>query len=467
MKYISTIITEARGSEEFFRQCKKYIDKLEGKLPAEVVAATKTLERYGVDDKNEINELLGTKSRVGAFAKRHGMSLTDAETLSQQVKRLNNDGLLRLLPIMQSELERTDLMNSKREMDDITMDLETEQGRSNVVKKYAGLAQSIAKKYINKSNLSLEELYSAALEGLAEAINQYRKPTDEDEKHLTFRQYAGWKIKQRILMDINDLSRVVRRPRTEYEKSRETGGIARDVRVNLAGRGDDNEDSSWLEKRLGLTSDDEYDIADADKKWAMLYRFIDKQFPKRDADIFYRVFGVNGREHEKSIQIAKDLGVSNGTITHTIQKIINALKEKPQTKDLLQDLARLYTESLMVDNVFKCKDAVMEVFATDAIYGVLERMTRFCDGDVLRDTLNEVLANYSDEAIDTLVGLFESGMVGIDDKYDENKDLIIDFLENMRPDIRYSTYNDIDIIGAMVDIAENIKSNNIKLKENE
>ena len=69
-----------------------------------------------------------------------------------------------------------------------------------------------------KSNLTLDELYSAGMEGLTNAMNNYGKKTErnnveeESIKAYTFLSYAAYMIRMMILADIQNHSHTVRIP---------------------------------------------------------------------------------------------------------------------------------------------------------------------------------------------------------------------------------------------------------------
>ena len=131
------------------------------------------------------------------------------------IGKLNKKNRLLEIPVFLSKEQFDGIIDKTINIDDILLDLSTEKGRSAVVEKYNPLVWKIARSFNGKSGLTLDELYSAGLEGLTWAMNSYGKKSEkrkklEDKlgeeitdmkaiKGTTFLTFAGLMIRSSIL----------------------------------------------------------------------------------------------------------------------------------------------------------------------------------------------------------------------------------------------------------------------------
>ena len=102
------------------------------------------------------------------------------------------------IPVFQTKEQFDSIINKTAAPDEIILDLKTEKGRNDIVKKYEGLCHKIARQWVGKINLSYEDLLGCCYEGLTYAMNNYGKKNrkskadDEAVKGYTFGQFASY-----------------------------------------------------------------------------------------------------------------------------------------------------------------------------------------------------------------------------------------------------------------------------------
>lgn len=272
------------------------------------------------------------------------------------------------------------LLEGKISAEDISLNFATSQGRNEIARKYAGLVQTIARMYYGKTRLSKTDLLSAGLEGLNVAINNYRKDND---KGASFKTYASNIIRFTIL--------------DEIKKNRDLSGSPVDKSaldaLSLTQLTTSHDGDEGPTDKLGALGqlDDPKNYRDEQRHWDTLYARLESKFSVRDMDVFYRYFGLNGRKKEKSKDIAKSYGMSEGNIRNSIiNKLLKYIHSDPQTREIILDIQDLYTESLLAEN-HKTTD-LERIFANDETYLLLEDMSKLLDPYRLKNTLKSALS---------------------------------------------------------------------------
>ena len=222
------------------------------------------------------------------------------------------------------------------------------------------------------------------------------------------------------------------------------------VSIDGLSKNDDDEIKQDRLVALGY-NDDERDEATDVEQWKKVFNILEKKFKQRDLDIFYRYFGLNGYKREKSKDIAKMYGMSEGNIRNSvINKMIAFLKKDKGALELLMDLKESYNESLMIE-LFRCdKETILERLSNDDIYILLEEITKWNNKDVFKRALNASLPSNNDIILDILNGGFEE----IDSNVKKYRKDIIYFLNNMYPTENFIRKTDVDIIEYMMELQE-------------
>lgn len=452
-------------------EVEEYLKKV--KLPKEIKLVVSFMLNNNILDKESTDILVrGNRAQLGALVTKFGVELNDLLGIQKLIKTKPEN--VRLIPTLQYPEEFEGLLSGTRTIEDITIDLTTEKGRDKVAKTFMGLVIAIANKYRDSSGLDWNGLVSAGMMGLTNAMRDYRTPdyyvnlsgADETEakkyKKLSFRQYAGWRIKQQILNDINEYSRTVRITQYEYNKNVASGNTRGNFNsISIDGFSKDDEDRGLAVDRLIGASTDygerNHELSDTMR---LLRRIIEKKFSQRDCMIFYKVFGLFGYEDMKQKEIAKELNVTPALINIITKKIISFLQSAPNAKELLQELYNHRFESLMIKNFDKSREEIMDALIADDIYVLLENTMRLENKTDFNNKIGSVLDNYNEQIRNFLIECLEKDFEFIDENYKTSKHIYTDFLENIYPTERLKNSTDVDILNRMAIIIDKFKEHN-------
>jgi DNA-directed RNA polymerase specialized sigma subunit len=302
--------------------------------------------------------------------------------------------------------------------------------------------------FVGQSRLGKPELMSAALQGFTDAMNDWRK--NGDESAIAFKKYAGQRVRQQILNDINAYSHTFS---TNWYGVKKMGAGMLDA-VSLDGL-PKNMDGEFDQDSLASmgTEDPNYNLTkNEEENWAELYKIIEDTFKQRDVDIFYRYFGLKGQNKEKAKDIAKSMGMSPGNIKPIIDKILKTLKKNPRAMDLFLDLQSTYNESLLLDLMGMDKEQVIEAIISDDMFILLEELTKWANKDVFKGTLYNVLDELKGEG-KFVEELLEGGFDFIDKHFKSSKKLIIKFLGMMYPTENFSRKTDVSLLEYMEELS--------------
>ena len=419
-----------------------YIAKTTKLLPTMVKDALYLIKKNIILDPEVLTNLLSvSKSGIGMMSKKYNISESTLEELWKILKSLKSN--IKLLPHFQSPNERADFIKGKLTVDDMVVDLSTQQGRNDAAKMYMPLVHKIVNQYVGKSKLSRQELISAALVGLTQAMNQW-----DQTKGSTFKSYAGYRVKQQILNDMDSLSHTMGKSNWY---SREKYGTAMLDAVSLDGMLGMDDDGDFKQDRLKSLGIDDKDITvdrDEIKQMKQIQELIEKKFKQRDVDIFYRYFGLAGYKREKSKDIAKSYGMSEGNIRNSvINKIINYLRGDKKAMEIISNLRDIYNESLMIELMGCSQEYIIEFLSNDDVYILLEELNRWESKEVFTKALNKSLdmINDKDQIIYILNGDFEV----LDSRLKKDKKLIVTFLNNMYPTENMNRKSDVSLLEYM------------------
>lgn len=422
-----------------------YIEKTSKLLPSIVKDALYLIRRYIILDVNLINEILSaSKSGLKNIAKKCNITESDMEELWKVLKNLKSN--VKLLPHFQSPNERADFIKGKLTVDDMVVDLSTQQGRNDAAKMYMPLIHKIVNQYVGKSKLSRQELISAALIGFTQAMNQW-----DQTKGSTFKSYAGYRVKQQILNDMDALSHTM--GKTNWY-SREKYGTAMLDAVSIDGMIGMDDDGDFKQDRLSALGVDDKDISidrDEMKQMKQIQELIEKKFKQRDVDIFYRYFGLAGYKREKSKDIAKSYGMSEGNIRNAvINKIISYLRNDRNAMEIISNLRDLYNESLMLELIGCDADYIVEFLSNDDVYILLEELNRWENREVFNRTLEKSLENINNEK--EIIYILKGDFEYLDSHLKKDKKLIVTFLNNMYPTENMSRKTDVSLLEYMSEL---------------
>ena len=420
-----------------------YINKTNKILPNIVRDALYLVKKYEILNADDINTILNaSKGSIKSLAKKFNITEFEMEELWGIFKDLKSN--IKLFPHFLTAFEQKSLIKGTAKVEDLIIDLDTAQGRNDVIKMYVPIVNKIVNQYVGKSKLTRSDLMSAAMEGFAKAMDQWDR-----SKNQLFKTYLSYRVQQQILNDIDEYGHSL--SGTNWYATTKYGSEMLDaVSIDGLSKNDDDEIKQDRLAALGY-NDDERDEATDVEQWKKVFNILEKKFKQRDLDIFYRYFGLNGYKREKSKDIAKMYGMSEGNIRNSvINKMIAFLKKDKGALELLMDLKESYNESLMIE-LFRCdKETILERLSNDDIYILLEEITKWNNKDVFKRALNASLPSNNDIILDILNGGFEE----IDSNVKKYRKDIIYFLNNMYPTENFIRKTDVDIIEYMMELQE-------------
>lgn len=422
-----------------------YIDKTSKLLPSMVKDTLYLIKKNIILDPEVLINLMSvSKSGIKQISKKYNLPEAVLDELWRMLKSLKSN--VKLLPHFQSPNERADFIKGKLTVDDMVVDLSTQQGRNDAAKMYMPLIHKIVNQYVGKSKLSRQELISAALVGFTKAMNQW-----DQTKGSTFKSYAGYRVKQQILNDIDELSHTMGKSNWY---SREKYGTAMLDAVSLDGMIGMDDNGDFKQDRLSALGVDDKDISidrDEMKQMKQIQELIEKKFKQRDVDIFYRYFGLAGYKREKSKDIAKSYGMSEGNIRNAvINKIISYLRNDRNAMEIISNLRDLYNESLMLELIGCDADYIVEFLSNDDVYILLEELNRWENKEVFNRTLEKSLENINNEK--EIIYILKGDFEYLDSHLKKDKKLIVAFLNNMYPTENMSRKTDVSLLEYMSEL---------------
>lgn len=451
MNNFTDIIFEARknyDSESLLSsEISKFLNKVNKVIPSIVKDAIYLTQKYNLMDRESLEEIKNaSKSSLKKLAQKYNISPEQIEDIWKILKELKSN--IKLLPQYMSAQEREMLELGKLSMSDLTIDLTSMQGRSAAAKIYMPLVYTIVNKFVGRSNLDKAELISAATLGLTAAMNDWKPETG-----VPFKTYAGARIRQQILNDINDHGHSLSGFNDyAFKKGYSADALSLD---NLLGKDDDDMQQDHL-AALGFM-DDEYDELD-DKKMKPLFDLLEKNFSTRDVDIFYRYFTLKGNKKEKSKDIAKSYGMSEGNIRNSvINKIIKFLRTDKRALNILKQLQESYTISMMTSLVGLDKCDILDSLINDDIFILLEELNKLGDKQSFKELLENALSVLPKEGSEYILNVLQRDFEYLDSTFKKNKKFIILFLNELYPTESMSNKTDVSLLEYMMDICEAYK----------
>ena len=214
-------------------------------------------------------------------------------------------------------------------MEQKNLNLKDPKERERLVIQYKNLMFKIVNQYVGKLPLPFDDIVGAAMEGFTKAMNSYKTGTSQ-----SFQQYAGWCMRNNILTSANEEGHVVKFNAYQQKKAKERGESTF-ITQSISNIYEETQEDKL--EILGI-EDSKMDNLDEEEVFSDLFSWLEYNFSKRDCEIFYLFFGLNGRIQTKGIDIAKQFNVSAATVTVTNKKIIKKLKENDNLLDELRDL---------------------------------------------------------------------------------------------------------------------------------
>ena len=451
MDNFSKILLEARkkyDSESLLSsEVQRFLTKVNKVIPATVKDVIFLTQKYNLLDKDSIEEIrTSSKSSLKKLGQKYNIGEDDIESLYKQLKDLKSN--IYLLPQYMSPQEREMLELGKLSMNDLTIDLESSQGRTAATKVYMPMIYKIVSQHVGKSSLSRAELISAATEGFVNAMNDWDRSTG-----VPFKTYAGLRVRQQILNDMNHVSHSL----SGYNSYAFSKGYSADA-LSLDGMLGMGEDGDYKQDRLAAlgTTDDEYSEID-DRKLKPIYDLLDRKFSTRDIDIFCRIFALKGTKKESGRDIAKSYGMDESNITQIKNKILKFLRNDPKALQILKSLHESYNISLMAHLCGLDRATIMEALINDDMFILLEELNKWADSDSFKFAFESSLKQLSTSDSKCILDIVKRDFDFLDGTFKKCKKTIILFLSYMYPTETMNRKSDVSLLEYMVEIQEAYK----------
>ena len=210
----------------------------------------------------------------------------------------------------------------------------TEIEKNKFAKQYKNLVCKLVKQTVNQGFSDWDQIESAAWEGFASAMKDY----DPKRSKLTFTQYAGWAIRNRIYLAIDNELRTVK-VGWYNRKNAENRGENVYSRVGFDSRDYNDDDRPDNSKKFNLDNMHTNPTFIDGDIYEYIYDRLEAKFPQKYCDMFYRSFGLHGYEDiQKGKDIAKDLGVSQACVSQKVKKIISWMRSDTNMCEMLSNL---------------------------------------------------------------------------------------------------------------------------------
>ena len=214
------------------------------------------------------------------------------------------------------------------------LDLNDSKTRERLARQYQPLLHKIANQMVLKipPEMSFDDVLGYGNEGIVYAMNTYK-----DNLGQSFQQYLGWCIRNKILTGINEEGHTIKFSAYHQKKAKEgNSDYLSFSSIDSYTRDDDNDEApSSRMSQLGVSYNplEDKDIA---KKF---YKWVYANFSERDADIFIRFYGLDGKKPMSGKELSEKYGVSNCCITLCKKKIIETIKKSKFKEELYSILS--------------------------------------------------------------------------------------------------------------------------------
>lgn len=386
----------------------------------------------------------------------------------------------KLLPPLLNSAQRRAVIDNRIDPNDFTLDLESQAGRNNIVKRYTPLIEKLVYEYYKSGcPLSKEELRSAALMGLTTAMNTYKNPDELEEfmkgtkKKASFTAFAAAKMKFAILGDIEDYGHTVRFSNYNRDQFRakygEDATLPKDMSIDNFQAFNKEGEQIPFDAFFGLTTGtNNIDAGTKDKErqeaFQKLFTRIESKFSSRDCIVFYKSWGLNGYKKEKMKDVAKELGLSSPAAGMICNRIIKFIANDPycrSLKNMFESIINHYISEKYTEIYESSKQEIIDSLLYDDTYLLLENLFIWNDPKRFKAMVNKATTNLQVDAVlyiyDIIKGTEKSFA-----KLHLYKDAVISFLENLYPDRSFKMSSTDDLITELTHLASVSKGFNIK-----
>lgn len=212
----------------------------------------------------------------------------------------------------------------------------SEKEKADLVKQYEPLINKLTKQFVSQVHIDWDSVKSMAYEGFVLAMANY----DDERSKLSFKQFAGWSIRNNILSSLDKELRTVSMSAYAQKKANENGeatfnSVSLSVISGDTGINGDDDSKGCKEFKYGVYEKDKFSDGDV---YEYLYSRLEDNFSERDCEMFYRVFGLKGYDDEKGKDVAKRFDVSEGLVSQKIKKMILFVRGDEELTEMLGNL---------------------------------------------------------------------------------------------------------------------------------
>lgn len=344
---------------------KKYLEVADKFISDE----TKELVQYLiVNNANYVKDLApeGAENALAYFYDNGPYKETHLAELYKLIGILNKQNRLLEIPVFQTKEQFYKIINKEISPDEVIIDLESEESRNKIAKKYKKLCYKIALSFVGKTNIEMDDLMQAAYMGLTWAMNGYGKKSNklkekdimngeetdiQHYKNTTFLTFASYYIRFAILETIKSEAHLVRIPvNKQAEERKEKGYNTKNTEISGDKKLGDSENSKSLFDFIGGIEDagKSLDNEDITMAWNILMKKLRScgKFSDKMINAWIAFNQLNNTEKRKNKEIADELGISPSNVTYYCNCINNYIKTDPEIKKIAKHLIMLYNENL-------------------------------------------------------------------------------------------------------------------------
>ena len=366
MKKVSQIITEAKVKLDIQDDSINYIPKTDLESYEKVASQflspeTKYIISWAKDNEAKYNKMVKASKGSNWLADFYNAGVpkdADMKDLYKSVGSVIKANRILEIPFFQTEEQFNGIIKKEISPDEIILDLTSDKGRNDVAQKYDKLVWKIARSFVGKSNLTLDELYSAGLEGLTLAMNRYGKKTDfsktgEDKiKTYTFLGFAAYNIKFMILDSIKRDSHIVRIPVSAQQKeNKETGHNTKNNTISgdKTVKGGEQGEKTVFDFMSdgsggGESAASSVNQNDAEAIWKEIYKELEKKFDEKTMDIWYSFNELNGHKKMKNKELGAKYGMIPSRVTYYLYIVNSYILKNKKLRELFMDLREIVAE---------------------------------------------------------------------------------------------------------------------------
>ena len=368
MKTLSTFVKEAKQPLDIQDNTINYISTADLQSYMEIAKKflsddAKFVINWLIEHPNYVDDIAGpnAKNALATFYDNGVPSTPVMKELYKALGKVVKANRLLEIPVFQTKEQFDAIINKEVAPDEIILDLTSEKGRNEIAMKYEPMVWKIARGYVGRSNLDLEELHAIGMEGIVWAMNKYGKKndkstaSDENVKAYTFHSWVAYCIRIAILEAIKDQGHLVRVPRSQQSREKaEKGHMTKNYSVSMetpTGRDKDGNTKRLADKigdyeRAGKSMEDEDDR----RLWEHIHSLLKRQFDDRTLGVFYDKWGVNGHEKLSGKEIMDKYNINiQSKINFMCSKVMQYMLKNPEMREALQELYE-FVESRNHDN---------------------------------------------------------------------------------------------------------------------